>query len=251
MLGYQSRLRGELDVAMEHYQAAMALYQVIGQHHRLGDMLQRIGLIHDMRGDLDLALDTLEQSIAIHRQSGNQRQVGIGLGNLGLAFFHAGDLASARTHYEEGLRILQRLESHRNAMLVAGNLGALCVEERRWPEADEHLEYCIVHADRIMPPAAAFFRGVQALSCAQQGQTERAHRLLKRAASSRSQLPHAQQVEGLCHQARTLHTLGDARAAHEAITAAEELARPVGGRLLKTIADARAHLSTPLRLLQG
>jgi tetratricopeptide (TPR) repeat protein len=113
VLGTLHRLRGDLDLAHEHAEQALALREaLLGQEHPdVARALNTLGNVDVARGELDLALAHHTRALAIReRVYGHENfDVATSLRNLGDTRRVRGELPLALAHHTEALRLRERL----------------------------------------------------------------------------------------------------------------------------------------------
>lgn len=108
-LGVDYHYRGDLDLALHHYQAALDRYQAMGAVTDAVETRTMIAEIHYLRGELDLARTMHEQALAYHRRSGDAVETAYNRYRLGYVYAARGDLFLARDHYQLALAAQDRL----------------------------------------------------------------------------------------------------------------------------------------------
>lgn len=124
--GVLAEAQGDIDAAIAHHEAALALWQRAGD--RLGEArtLQNLGIIalHD-RGEPDRAR-TLHEAAFAHYQAGqDQAGMGTSLKNLGDIAMMQEEFAAAASYYDQALRIARRLRDTRNEVTITTSQGVL------------------------------------------------------------------------------------------------------------------------------
>jgi tetratricopeptide (TPR) repeat protein len=97
------RQQGELEQAVYHAQAALALREVEGSPARLADSFNNLGLLYSAGGDHEHALNAFSEALALYRRIGNAERIATTLLNTGMAHHLAGRLANAVAAYRECL----------------------------------------------------------------------------------------------------------------------------------------------------
>jgi tetratricopeptide (TPR) repeat protein len=88
-------------------EAALALYQELGDHYHYTIVLHHLGCIARDDGDIVQAVALLEQCLALGRERGYVRETCIILNDLGDAACIQGDLPQATVYYWEALQLVQ------------------------------------------------------------------------------------------------------------------------------------------------
>jgi tetratricopeptide (TPR) repeat protein len=89
-LGLALTAVGHLDEAAERFRQALAIWQSIGDDHRIASSLRRLGLAEQSRGGTDEALELYAQALSTYERLGEPRSAGIALIDIGAALIDTG-----------------------------------------------------------------------------------------------------------------------------------------------------------------
>jgi tetratricopeptide (TPR) repeat protein len=122
----------DLPSALSTFEAALAIYEAIGDQQGLGMMLNETGLIYGRTGDSDRALVNFQRALAIEQARHDRMQMVI-LNNIGIAFKNVGDYDRSLDAYQQALAFpdLAQDRSLQGTLLNnAGNLQHLLGHDR-------------------------------------------------------------------------------------------------------------------------
>jgi predicted ATPase/DNA-binding SARP family transcriptional activator/Tfp pilus assembly protein PilF len=129
---------GDLDLAQERKEAALALAREIGDEIWIARELSDLGTVAAMREDYDTALEMFEESAALFRKLDVPSRLGTVLSNLGHIAGQRGDYERAIEYTEEALALES---SHKqNAAISSYNLGIHNFQAGHLEEARDWLE---------------------------------------------------------------------------------------------------------------
>jgi predicted ATPase/class 3 adenylate cyclase len=115
--------RGNLLLAQEHFERALALYREEGDRPGIAAALHNLGDAALSAERFADASALYEESLAHAKRLDNTRAVAAGLTSLGALAFFQGDHARAIRFYEESLPLWRQLADVPGTALVLGNLG--------------------------------------------------------------------------------------------------------------------------------
>ena len=108
------------------------------------NILNDIGLMHEMLGEWDMAKKAYEESLIVRRNIQNEAGIAVALHNLGRVAQHMKDTENAKRLYNESLNIRRKFGEQYGISLILGQLGVLAQELGDFQEArrlyDESLE---------------------------------------------------------------------------------------------------------------
>ncbi|MEU7477007.1 tetratricopeptide repeat protein [Lentzea sp. NPDC042327] len=126
-LGTAQWSAGELRVAAEHFERAVAASRVAGDRYRELSTLGNLGGVHSELGALTEAADCYTRELAFYTEIGDSARRARALGNLGLAQLRLGALADAAAHLRAAVELRESIGETRSA---ANSLGALGIVHR-------------------------------------------------------------------------------------------------------------------------
>ena len=127
--------QGEYETARAHIQAALPIFQQLGDKRGIATALNESGLIAACRGRYAEARQLFEQSLAIKRELGDDWLIANSIVNLGLIAGYQTDYASAYTLHQESLAIYRALDETCGMAIASGNLGHTALHLGRLAEA--------------------------------------------------------------------------------------------------------------------
>ncbi len=129
---------GDLDLAQQRKEAALALGREIGDELWIARELSDLGTIWAMREDYDTATEMLEESAALFRKLDVPSRLGTVLSNLGHIAGQRGDYERAIEYTEEAL--LLESSHKQNAAISSYNLGSHNLLAGHFEQARDWLE---------------------------------------------------------------------------------------------------------------
>jgi tetratricopeptide (TPR) repeat protein len=122
-LGNAYRHLGQVERAIESYEAALEIHREIGDRRGEGNSLGSLGIAYADLGQVERAIEYYQQALEISRETGDRRGEGSHLGNLGNAYRHLGQVERAIEHYEQALEIAREIGDRRGEGNSLGSLG--------------------------------------------------------------------------------------------------------------------------------
>jgi predicted ATPase/class 3 adenylate cyclase/Tfp pilus assembly protein PilF len=138
VLGIANFRRSETREAHEHFAAAQALFEALGNRMQLGTLLGNVANLQMEQGRMAEARTTFEAALALHREVGNRAAEGVTLGNLGTLHYELGSMAEARAAYDAALAIHREAGNLSQEAVTLYNLGILVSREGALQEAEAH-----------------------------------------------------------------------------------------------------------------
>jgi len=124
--------------ALEKFQAALALYQEIGDRLGEGMALNGMGICYESLGQYDKALDCCEEALIILREMGNRAGEAMTLNNIGMVYDDLGEYQQALAYYQQALSILREIGDRATE---AGTLNNIAIVHRELAQYEEALDY--------------------------------------------------------------------------------------------------------------
>lgn len=121
-LGFSSELLGDLDAAIEYYQAALDRWQLIGNPGAWANTLNGLGVIYHQRGNYDDALQALEGALDKCHATGDLRVEAHVLASLGDVHRDLGAYERAKQAYQKALEVTRHC---RIGFIITYTLSAL------------------------------------------------------------------------------------------------------------------------------
>jgi HD-GYP domain-containing protein (c-di-GMP phosphodiesterase class II) len=147
-IGRSWEASGDLDAALDCYEAARASAELAGSTLDLAHVLNCYGVIAFRRGQLEQAEDYYHQSRALAEEANEDRLLAMLDQNLGNVANVHGDHRAAQEWYQRSLRRYRSLglEEYVGPLLL--NIGRVHVDLREWSEADATLDTAEESCDR-------------------------------------------------------------------------------------------------------
>lgn len=135
---------GNLNEALACYEKSLAIRHKIGDRAGEGMMLNNISQIYHARGDYRKALEYLEKSLAIVREIGDRRGEGTTLNNISGIFRARGDYGKALEYLEKSLAIRRETGDRAGEGVALNNISQIYHAREDYGKALEYLEKSLV-----------------------------------------------------------------------------------------------------------
>ena len=109
--------------ALTSWQAALIIYQEIGDRIGKGRALGNLGNVYNTLGQYQQAIELYGQQLVIVRETSDRVREGNALGNLGIAYYNLGQYLQAIELYEQQLAIAREVDDRAGEGSALGNLG--------------------------------------------------------------------------------------------------------------------------------
>jgi tetratricopeptide (TPR) repeat protein len=140
---------GQRDVAMDHYQEALRIFQSIGERSEEAYALGNIGNCLFRWGRVDEALDHYQRSMETHRDLGNLHAEAGMLGSLASGYEHKGYREKALQMHVRSLAVARALGSIASEEVRLANIGIFLEVGGRAEEAQAHYRASMKLAARM------------------------------------------------------------------------------------------------------
>jgi predicted ATPase/Tfp pilus assembly protein PilF len=146
-LGTVAAMREEYDVASEMFEESAALFRKLDIPSRLGTVLSNLGHIAGQRGDYELAIRYTEEALEL--ESSHKQNAAISSYNLGIHNFQAGHLDEARDWLERTVALTLELGFKEVMAYALAAYARLCLAE----SDTERAAYLAGISDRLQEDA--------------------------------------------------------------------------------------------------
>lgn len=148
-LGSCFYLKGEFDLALEHYRKALDLYEQIGEFRMLGTVQNNIGNVYGNRAQHDLALEHYNKTLAITEKLGDKHGLSVVLMNIAAVHQSNGELDKALEINLRSLKMGEMLGDQRIISAIMGNIGGIYQLKGEPERGLETLQKCLVIKRKI------------------------------------------------------------------------------------------------------
>ena len=136
-LGNLALVRGDYDIAEQRYQAAVAIFEEVGDQGNAAAVYHQLGVVAQRRGDNDAAEQRYQAAAAILEELGARADLASSYHNLGVIAQERGDYDTAEQRYQASLAIEEEL-GHRSGLATSyGQLGHLAVDRGDYDSAEQ------------------------------------------------------------------------------------------------------------------
>ncbi len=134
-------------LAIETFEATIALLDDEADHYQKAAALQRLGSLHYQAGELQRAVERYRQAIPL--RAGNLRGEATTYNDLGLTHKMLGETSEALTNYRLALERFRQLDDPLNEAVALHNLGKGLLATGLLPEALDRLEQALEIRQRL------------------------------------------------------------------------------------------------------
>ncbi|MCC6180915.1 MAG: tetratricopeptide repeat protein [Bacteroidia bacterium] len=125
--------------ALEYYNRAIVLNKETGNMKFLASNYVNVGNIYLDKLNYNEALHYFQESLSIQKKLGNKSKQAIIYNNIGIVYDEQGDYKKALDFYQNALKINTELGSEKYTVANHINIGAMCIELKKYNEAERHL----------------------------------------------------------------------------------------------------------------
>jgi tetratricopeptide (TPR) repeat protein len=134
-LGNLAMNRGQLDQALEHYQASLAIHQQQDDLAGIAGDYHQIGMVIGEKGDFETAAEWYREALGLQERAGNRAGVGRAHHQLAMIAQENGDFDQAREGYSRALAIQEELGDRAAMATSYHQLGTLAQLEGNFDQA--------------------------------------------------------------------------------------------------------------------
>ncbi len=113
------------------------------------DCHESLGRVYSATGQLDLALEHLQAAIPVYERIGNPAEAARARALVGQVYYQMGQLERARHTYQQALSAFQRLSDQLNESALHYALGRLELKRGNYDEAEQYLRHSIDETENI------------------------------------------------------------------------------------------------------
>jgi tetratricopeptide (TPR) repeat protein len=128
-IGRVYRDTGSLDLARDHLETALALFESVNDSRGVAASHDDIGKLLWMRGEYEAALGELKKALDMRKEHGDGRSIALSLNNIGLVWRDHGQQAQAREALEAALKIRRELDDPLGSVESLNDLGHLALDQ--------------------------------------------------------------------------------------------------------------------------
>ncbi|MEP7050387.1 MAG: tetratricopeptide repeat protein [Pseudomonadota bacterium] len=134
-IGRVYRDTGSLDLARDHLETALALFESVQDSRGVAASHDDIGKLLWIRGEYEAALEELKKALDMRKQHGDGRSIALSLNNIGLVWRDHGQQAQAREALEAALKIRRELDDPLGSVESLNDLGQLALDQSEHEKA--------------------------------------------------------------------------------------------------------------------
>ena len=139
-MGVIYRRQGYLQKALEHHEKALNIHKEIGDKQGIADQFSSMGIVYQKQGDMQKVLEHHEKSLKLYEEIGYKKGMGDQFGNMGNAYQIKGDITKALEHHEKALKIHGDIGYKEGIAKDYGNLGIIYYTRRDMQKALQYFE---------------------------------------------------------------------------------------------------------------
>lgn len=135
ILGMIEREDGNLDVATEHFQASLTLYQGLHDELRTAYVMNDLANLANTRGKNQMAQDYFHRAIDIYERLGKREEALRSIGNLGLTYLNNNQYDRAYDYIQQRLTFSRESGNRASLRFDLSNLGDVVFAQENYTEA--------------------------------------------------------------------------------------------------------------------
>jgi len=145
---------GDYPISRRFAQAALVLFEELGDLHGQADIVHLTGLFHLQRRELNEARAYFERSLALEVESGAARPIMLAdyERHMGFVCQLSGDLKQAIQKFERSFIIRRDNGLTDQAMFAAASLGSALIDDNRAEQAEAPLDFALNTAEALDSP---------------------------------------------------------------------------------------------------
>ncbi len=136
LLGTTSYREGNLPLARDYVEQALALYRRLGDESSAASARNNLGLIHKNLCEWDVAIGYFRAALTTYERLGRFADTATPLMNLGIVHQKMGDWTAAEQRYREAEHVFARIGDENRLARVAIGLGNVARLQRRFAESE-------------------------------------------------------------------------------------------------------------------
>lgn len=140
---------GNWDEAINLWEEAAKLCEMIGDENNLAGMFNNLGLIYANRGKWEQAIGFYQQSLEIVKRLGDRPSLALTYVNLGSVYLKKGDRERAIEYYQQALPILEQRGDSGELAGVYNNLASAYVDKGGWKWAIEFYQKALLIMEHL------------------------------------------------------------------------------------------------------
>jgi len=123
--GIEYFYRNEYDNALEYFNQALEIAQLIDDAELISECISEIGIVYKNQGDYDQALNYYNEALELAKQSTDTSWIASCQINIGNVYKEKGFLIIAQKYYTDALVIMETLGQHRRIAACYQNIGEI------------------------------------------------------------------------------------------------------------------------------
>lgn len=135
---------GEVEPSQHLFEAALAIYQQMGDLLNESTVLHNLGLVTRRRGDFNTAQRYYEQALIARQAIGYRQGVALTLNNLGAIASDQGDMTESLRYKRQALAISRQIGDRYVEMMALINLGIDTHDQGAYEQAQTYYEQALV-----------------------------------------------------------------------------------------------------------
>lgn len=123
-IGYYYSHKGEPDKALQHYKAALAIFERLGDRKAAAYQLNNIAFIYVNRGDITTGLEYQYRNLKVQEEIKDTLGIAYSLNNIGHLFVDQRDFGNAMEHFRRSLAMFEAVHNRKGIAMAYQNMGA-------------------------------------------------------------------------------------------------------------------------------
>ncbi|NJL80337.1 MAG: CHAT domain-containing protein [Richelia sp. SM2_1_7] len=140
---------GEKQKALQFFNQALPLRRAVGDRGGEATTLNNIGQVYNYLGEKQKALQFYNQALSLHRAVGDRGGEANTLNNIGVVYSHLGEKQKALQFYNQALPLSRAVGDKNNESVLLGNLALLEREQGNLSASLKHIESAIAIIEEL------------------------------------------------------------------------------------------------------
>ncbi|MBS1536600.1 MAG: tetratricopeptide repeat protein [Bacteroidetes bacterium] len=140
MLGNISLNLGDYHDALEYYEQALGIFEILNDKSRMAIIIGNIGRVHRSLSNYPQAIEYYQRALAIDKEVGNKQGMANHIGNIGNVYFILSNYMKAIEYYQNALLLSEELGNTSATAIHIGNLGNVYLNLYEYNQALEYYQ---------------------------------------------------------------------------------------------------------------
>jgi|GEM_PF-346283 len=142
IMGNSYYWKGEYDKTLDAYQRSLNIHQSLNDLFGIADIEWKLGVFYVYRGDYTQALDYFNRCLTFYESADQKALAAKALGGIGVIHYYQGEYALANEHHQRSLRIHEALGNQLGMARALGNIGLVYMNQDNYAKALDYYQRC-------------------------------------------------------------------------------------------------------------